>query len=223
MPTTDPRIDAYIEGAADFARPILTHFRDLVHKACPDVTETIKWQMPFFDYKGKSLCYIAGFKAHCRCGFWSARMMKIDPETKEALERLTTVKEFPPTRTMLALIKDAALINELAVAAPKKKAAPAKAASVKGAVATSASAKGAPTKGASAKASIELPVPAALAAALKRYPAAGNAFKEFSPSHRKEYIEWITEAKTDATREKRIATTIEWLTEGKSRNWKYRK
>ena len=203
MPTTDPRIDAYIEGAADFARPILTHFRDLVHKACPDVTETIKWQMPFFDYKGKNLCYIAGFKAHCRCGFWSARMMKIDPETKEALERVTTVKDFPPTRTMLALIKDAALINELAVAAPKKKAAPAKAAS--------------------AKASIELPVPAALAAALKRHPAAGNAFKEFSPSHRKEYIEWITEAKTDATREKRIATTIEWLAEGKSRNWKYRK
>lgn len=212
MPT-DPRIDAYIEEAADFAQPILSHFRDLVHKACPDVTETIKWQMPFFDYMGKSLCYIAGFKAHCRCGFWNGRMMKIDPQTKEALERLTTVKDFPPGKTMLALIKDAALINELAVAAPKKKAAPAKAAPAKGATA----------KGATAKAAAELPVPPALAAALKRHPAAGNAFKEFSPSHRKEYIEWITEAKTEATREKRIATTIEWLSEGKSRNWKYRK
>ena len=204
MPTTDTRIDAYIDKSADFAKPILTHLRKLVHKGCPEVVETIKWGMPFFDYSGAPLCNMAGFKQHCSFGFWNASMLK-DPEDilhlkdKNAMghfDRLTSVKDLPADKIMVAYIKEAALLNEQGV----KKPAPAKKA-----------------------AKPALPEPPALTAALKKNKKAKTAFEGFPPSHRREYIEWITEAKTDATRDKRIATTIEWLEEGKDRNWKYRK
>jgi uncharacterized protein YdeI (YjbR/CyaY-like superfamily) len=203
MATNDPRIDAYIQGSADFARPILEHLRKLIHKACPGVVETVKWSMPFFEYEGGMLCNISAFKAHCAFGFWKASLLK-DPEgilhikNKNAmghLDRITTLKDLPADKALIALIKEAAILNEQGV----KKPAPVKK----------------PLK--------EVSVPPALTSALKKNKRAGEVFAAFPPSHRREYIQWITEAKTDETRDRRIATTLEWLTEGKSRNWKYEK
>jgi uncharacterized protein YdeI (YjbR/CyaY-like superfamily) len=204
MAATDSRIDAYIKGSADFARPILEHLRQLIHKACPDVVETIKWSRPCFGYQGGILCGISAFKQHCAFGFWNASLMK-DPagvlhlKDKNAMghfDRITTLKDLPADKVLIALIKEAAVLNEQGV----KKPAPARKSSKP-----------------------DLPIPPALTAALKKNKKAQGAFEGFSPSHRREYIEWIAEAKTDVTRDKRIATTLEWLIEGKSRNWKYEK
>jgi len=203
MPTTDPRIDAYIQKSADFARPILEHIRKLVHKAYPNVEETMKWSMPFFQNNGAIICNMAAFKEHCAFGFWNAPLMK-DPEgilqikdrgAMGHLDRITSKKDLPSDKILTAYIREAAALNEAGI----KKVAPKKT----------------PKK--------ELPVPEELTAAFKKNKKAQATFEGFSPSHRREYIEWITEAKTDATREKRIATTVEWLTEGKSRMWKYEK
>jgi uncharacterized protein YdeI (YjbR/CyaY-like superfamily) len=204
MASTDPRIDAYIAKSADFARPVLEHLRKLVHKACPGVDEAIKWSMPFFDFNGAPLCNMSGFKQHCAFGFWNASLLK-DPEgilhvrdknSMGHLDRITSLKDLPSDKTLIAYIKEAAVLNEKGIKKPSRTSAVPKAA---------------------------LPVPAALASALKKNKKAGAAFEAFAPSHRREYIEWITEAKTEETRDKRIATTLEWLAEGKSRNWKYQK
>jgi uncharacterized protein YdeI (YjbR/CyaY-like superfamily) len=204
MATTDPRIDAYIQGSADFARPILEHLRQLIHKACPGVVETIKWSRPFFEYQGGMLCHISAFKQHCAVGFWNAPLLK-DPagvlhiKDKNAMghfDRITSLKDLPADKVLIALIKEAAALNEQGVKKPAPVKKPLKAA---------------------------LPVPPALASALKKNKKAADVFAGFPPSHRREYIEWITEAKTDETRDRRIASTLEWLKEGKSRNWKYEK
>jgi uncharacterized protein YdeI (YjbR/CyaY-like superfamily) len=204
MATTDPRIDVYIQGSADFARPILAHLRKLIHKACPGVVETIKWSRPFFEYQGGMLCHISAFKQHCAVGFWNAPLLK-DPagvlhiKDKNAMghfDRITSLKDLPADKVLIALIKEAAALNEQGVKKP-------------------------PPVKTSPKA--PLPVPAALTSALKKNKKAGEVFAAFPPSHRREYIEWITEAKTDETRDRRIATTLEWLAEGKARNWKYEK
>ncbi|QEC67722.1 hypothetical protein FRZ67_10610 [Panacibacter ginsenosidivorans] len=201
MPTTEPRIDAYIEKSADFAKPILLHLRKLVHKACPDVNEAIKWSMPFFDYKGAALCNMAAFKEHCAFGFWKARLMK-DPEKlfnkdgKNAMgqfNRIISLKDLPSDKILVTYIKEAAQLNEAAVKLPPKQKTPVK----------------------------EISVPAALTVALKKNKKAQEVFEKFPPSHRKEYIQWITEAKTEATRDKRIKSAVEWISEGKGRNWKY--
>jgi uncharacterized protein YdeI (YjbR/CyaY-like superfamily) len=208
MSEKDPRIDAYIAKAADFARPILSRLRQLVHKGCPGAAETVKWGMPFFEYNGSILCNMAAFKQHCAFGFWNALLLK-DPEgllrvkDKNAMghfDRITSLKDLPSDKILLAYIKEAAQLikdGKGMRAQPKKDAKKAPAA--------------------------PLPVPAGLAAALKKNKKAQATFEAFPPSHRKEYIEWISEAKTDVTRDKRIATTMEWLTEGKSRNWQYQK
>lgn len=198
MPTTDPRIDAYIERSADFARPILEHLRRLVHKACPDVEETWKWSFPHFDHKGV-LCSMAAFKRHASFGFWKQSLMEQDafPAEKTAMGsfgRITSLKDLPPDNVMIRLIRQAMELNEKGVKVPKKPAA-----------------------------KKELIVPEDLVAALAKNTNAREKFDKFSYSHRKEYVEWITEAKTEPTRKKRLATTVEWLSEGKSRNWKYEK
>ena len=204
MPTTDVRVDAYIAKSAAFAQPILSHLRKLVHKGCPGVTETVKWGMPFFEYGGEIVCNMAGFKEHCSFGFWKASLLK-DPEgalnikDKNSMghfDRIGSLKDLPADKIIVALVKEAALLNEQGI----KKASPAKKAP-----------------------KAALPEPAELTAALKKNKKARIAFDAFPPSHRREYIEWIAEAKTEATRGKRIATTVEWLLEGKSRNWKYQK
>ncbi|MGQ0543240.1 MAG: YdeI/OmpD-associated family protein [Blastocatellia bacterium] len=199
MPNIDPRIDAYIERSADFAQPISINLRKLVHKACPDVTETLKWSMPSFEFKG-ILCGFAAFKNHCTFGFWKQSLMETDafPNNKTAMGsfgRITSVKDLPTDKVMIGLIHQAIELNEKGIKVPKKPAAAKK----------------------------DLTVPADLTKALTKNKKAKSHFDKFSYSHRKEYIEWITEAKTEPTRNQRLATTIEWLSEGKGRNWKYEK
>jgi uncharacterized protein YdeI (YjbR/CyaY-like superfamily) len=198
MPTIDPRIDAYIDNkAADFAKPILRHLRKLVHDACPEVTETMKWSMPFFDYKGP-LANMASFKQHCAFGFWKQSLMESDaiPAEKTAMGtfgRITSVDDLPDDKTMIGLIKQAVKLNETGAKVERK----------------------APTTDKT------LVVPEILTAALEQNSAASEYFNAFPYSKKKDYVDWINEAKTDATREKRLATTIEQLAEGKARHWKY--
>jgi uncharacterized protein YdeI (YjbR/CyaY-like superfamily) len=201
MGTRDPRIDAYISASADFAKPILEHLRGVVHAACPDVEETMKWSFPHFQYEGM-LCSMASFKAHCAFGFWKGALVvgdeSKDTEAMGNLGRITSVKDLPSKKVLAGWIRKAMALNEQGIAAPKKRK------------------PGLPAKSA-------LRVPQELAEALDRNPKARATFDAFPPSQRKEYVDWVAEAKTDATREKRLATTIEWLSEGKQRNWKYQK
>lgn len=200
MPTTDPFVDAYIEKSKDFAKPILKHIRELVHEACPDVVETKKWSFPHFDYKGM-MCSMASFKEHCAFGFWKQSLLEASafPTEKKAMGsfgRITSLAKMPDDATMKKLIMDAMRLNDEGI---KVKKAPV------------------------SKEKKELVVPEILAAALESNAVASETFNNFPYSCKKEYVEWITEAKTEATREKRLATTLEWLAEGKRRNWKYEK
>lgn len=198
---TDPRIDAYIEKSAAFAQPILRRLRALVHRACPDATETMKWSHPHFQQGEAILCSMAAFKAHCTFGFWHQGMEKIlaaegvnGKDAMGSLGRITGPKDLPADATLLRWVREAAKLNVSdAPARPRLKRGPAK----------------------------EAAVPADLAAALKKNAAAAKTFAGFRPSHRREYIEWITEAKRDETRRTRLVSTLEWLAEGKPRNWKY--
>lgn len=200
MATRDPRIDAYIAASADFAQPILRHLRELVHAACPTVEETMKWSFPHFMHEGM-LCSMASFKAHCAFGFWKGALVlgeaSRDTEAMGNLGRITRLEDLPPKTVLTGWIRDAMRLNEEGVMVPTRR---------KPALRRHA-----------------LAMPAELTAALQRHPRARAHFEAFSPSQRKEYVEWVAEAKTDATREKRIATTIEWLTEGKPMHWKYQK
>jgi len=197
MPTTDPRVDAYIKKSEDFAKPVLKHLRALIHEACPKVTETLKWSMPSFEYKG-ILCGFAAFKEHCTFGFWKESLLKAQFPEKNAMGsfgRITSLKDLPSDVKLKKLIKEAVRLNEENIKLPKKP--PAKKAQVV--------------------------APDVLLEALARNEAAAETFNNFSPRCKREYVEWITEAKTEPTRDKRVATTIEWLSEGKRRNWKYEK
>ncbi len=197
MPKRDPRVDAYIKKAPPFAQPILTHIRGLVHEACPEVEETLKWSMPTFMYHG-IICGMAAFKAHATFGFWKASLI-LDKNGNKAEEahgqfgRLTSVKDLPPKAVMKGYVKQAMKLNAegTAVAKPRKAPKP-------------------PAK-----------EPAYLVAALKKNAKAQKVWAGFAPSHKREYIDWLTEAKTDETRQRRLDQTIEWVAEGKQRNWKY--
>ena len=200
MATRDPRVDAYIAKSAEFARPILAEIREVVHATCPDVQETMKWSAPSFDFHG-FLGGMSAFKAHCAFGFWKGALVmgdaSKDVEGMGNLGRITSVKDLPPKKVLAGWIRKAMALNEQGVKAPMKR-----------------------------KPMLKKPalrVPPELTAALERNPKARATFDAFPPSHRREYVEWVAEARTDATREKRIATTIEWLSEGKQRNWKYQK
>ena len=199
MATRDPRIDAYIAKSAGFARPILTYLREVVHAACPDVEETMKWSRPHFLYKGL-LCGMSAFKEHCAFGFWNGSLIvgKGETETDEGMGqfgRITKLSDLPSKKALTAYIKKAMELNEAGVKSP--------------------------TRSKPKAAKPEPVAPDDLAAALDRHPAARAAFDGFSPSHKREYIEWITEARTQATRTRRIETAVEWIAEGKPRNWKY--
>jgi uncharacterized protein YdeI (YjbR/CyaY-like superfamily) len=194
-------IDAYIESAAPFAQPILRKLRELFHKACPQIEEKLKWSVPAFDYKGP-VGGMAAFKAHASFGFWKAKLMK-DPQglfnkgEKGGMwgARLESVKELPPDKVLVAYIKEAVALNEMGIKAMKP------------------TGKGKPAP----------KVPDYMLAALRKNKVALKTFEAFPPSHKREYIDWITEAKQDATRDRRLQQAIEWMAEGKSRNWKYRK
>ncbi len=199
---TDARIDAYIAEAAEFARPILKHLRQLVHQACPKVEETMKWSHPNFVYGGKILCNLAAFKSHCSFGFWHqdlAAVIARDGGQAEAamgqFGRITSLADLPGDRTLLGYLKQAAQLNESGKPARPRPASKPKA---------------------------EPKIPTDLKTLLAAHPKAADTFAKFSPSHRREYLEWITEAKREETRQKRLETTIQWLTEGKTRNWRYK-
>jgi uncharacterized protein YdeI (YjbR/CyaY-like superfamily) len=198
MATTDPRVDAYIEKAADFAQPILRHLRDVVHDASPDIEETMKWGFPHFTYRG-IVCSMAAFKGHCAFGFWKEQLVLGSPEPKagEAMGqfgRITGLSDLPPRDVLIGYVREAVRLNEEGVKVPASKAP-----------------KAVP------------PLLEAFRAALERNPAAKAGFEGFSPSHRREYVEWIAEARREETRDRRIAAAIEWLSEGKPRNWRYMK
>jgi uncharacterized protein YdeI (YjbR/CyaY-like superfamily) len=199
MANHDPRVDAYIAKSASFARPILEHLRALVHEACPTVDESLKWSMPFFSYKAAPMCMMAAFKQHCSFGFWLSKEVTggSDEDGMGQFGKLATLKDLPPDRQLAAYLKKAMALNEAGV----KKARP------------QAAAKPAPT----------LPDDLAALLAQKKHAAARKAWESFPPGAQREYVDWIAEAKTDATRQKRLATTLEWLAEGKRRNWKYEK
>ena len=196
MPTTDPRVEAYIAKAKPFAQPILKRIRKAVHAGCPGVVETIKWSVPAFEYKGP-MCGMAAFKAHCLWGFWKAALMKTLPkdpvhEPKGGFGRFESIDELPSEAAMIRMVKEAAALNDAGVKAPR-----------------------------ALKERKALKAPAYMLAAIKKNRKAHAAYQAFSPSHRREYIEWITGAKADDTRVRRLETAVRWMAEGKSRNWKY--
>ena len=200
MPTTDPRIDAYIAKAPEFARPILTHIREVVHAAIPDVEETVKWGSPHFMYKGM-IGGMGAFKQHCAFGLWKAKLIPGVGAGEDAeaaagsFGRITSIRDLPPKRALIGFVREAARLNEEGVKAPAQR----------------------KSKGPRP----DLPVPPELTAALARNRKARESFEAFSASHRREYSEWIAEAKSEETRKRRLAQAVEWLAEGKSRNWKY--
>jgi len=200
MGKKDKRVDDYIVKAADFAKPILNHIRELVHTACPDVEESIKWSFPNFDYKGP-FCSMAAFKEHCSFGFWKAAIMK-DAEKLKAnqatamghLGKIQNLKDLLSDKILISYIKEAVRLNDEGIKLPPR---------VK------------------SKSKKELVTPDYIIKALNKNKTALKKFEAFSPSHKKEYVEWITDAKTEETRNKRMAIAIEWIAEGKGRNWKY--
>jgi uncharacterized protein YdeI (YjbR/CyaY-like superfamily) len=194
----DVRIDQYISRSAEFARPVLNHLRKLIHKYCPDVEETMKWSFPHFMYAGEILCSMASFKAHCSFGFWKASLIDelkgIDKEAMGHFGRIESIKDLPSEKSFAAMIKKAMKLNEEGIKVQKKKPAPANRTIV---------------------------IPDYFDTALRKNKKAFKNFEAFSYSHKKEYIEWITDAKQDATRERRMNTALEWIGEGKGKNWKY--
>jgi hypothetical protein len=201
MGSRDKRLDAYIAKSAEFARPILRELREIVHEGCPEVEETMKWSMPHFDYKGM-LCGMAAFKQHCTFGFWKGKLL-FDGENQQSAEamgqfgRITSLKDLPPKRVLIGYVRKAAELNDQGVKVPRK-----------------------PKPSSDKK---ELVVPAYFMAAVKKNKKALATFETFPYSHKKEYVQWVTEAKTDETRQRRLTTSVEWLAQGKSRNWKYEK
>jgi uncharacterized protein YdeI (YjbR/CyaY-like superfamily) len=202
MPRINPGVDAYISKAAPFAQPVLNHLRRLVHKTCPEVEENIKWGMPSFEYKGL-LCGFASFKQHCTFGFWKASLMKDKVLMENArsesamghLGRITSLKDLPSDKKITAWIKEAMKLNEEGKKVVKAKPVVKK----------------------------DLVIPAYIPREIKKNKKAWGTFEKFSPSAKKEYVEWITEAKSEETSNKRLLQAIEWMAEGKPRNWKYMK
>ena len=192
MGKKDPRVDAYIARSAPFARPILKRLRKLVHRGCPPVVEEIKWGMPHFNYDGM-FCGMAAFKGHCTFGFWNRAMnLKKNEEAMGQFGCLTKVADLPSDSVIVGYVRKAKKLADDGVRIGPIK-----------------------------KAKKPLPVPASLTAALKKRAGAAARFAKMSPSQKREYSEWILEAKTDATRDKRLATAVAWIAKGKSRNWKY--
>jgi uncharacterized protein YdeI (YjbR/CyaY-like superfamily) len=204
--TFNSLIDQYIAKSRPFAQPILIHLRELVHKACPGVVETIKWSRPFFEYKGVILANMSAFKEHCSFGFWGEEISAVlrevnilQPDAMGSLGRLTRIEDLPSNKQMLSILRKAvAFIDSGQYTSP---------------IAARHRVVKAPRPAAEA--------PPEFTRALKANKKAFAAFAAFSPSCKKEYLDWIADAKRAETRDKRIATAIEWISDGKQRNWKY--
>ncbi|MES2796551.1 MAG: DUF1801 domain-containing protein [Bacteroidota bacterium] len=201
MSKFNPKVDEFIAKSRDFAKPILEHLRQLVHDNCPEVEEKMKWSMPFFDYKGEMMCHMASFKQHCAFGFWKASLMKdatllAVAQSEQAmghLGKITSLADLPPDAKLASYIKEAMALNENGVKIKKPKTETKK----------------------------EISVPSDFMDKLENNPLAIEYFEKSSYSFKKEYVVWIEEAKTEATRLKRMSQAIEWIAEGKGRNWKY--
>jgi hypothetical protein len=194
MASKDPRVDAYIAKASPFARPILQRFRKAVHAGCPDVVETMKWQNPAFDHKGP-LAGMAAFKAHCAVGFWKESLMTSGLKGGEMMgpfARLESIDRLPDEKALVAMVKEAAALNDAGATLVRNR-----------------------TPKPPPKA------PAFLVAALKKRQKAWTHWEAFPPSHKREYIDWITGAKQEETRTRRLDKAIAQIAEGKSQNWKY--
>jgi uncharacterized protein YdeI (YjbR/CyaY-like superfamily) len=195
MPKRDPRVDAYIAKSADFAKPILRHLRKVVHEVCPPAEETIKWGFPHFTYEG-ILCGIAAFKEHCALVLWKGSLIVGDGD-RDAMGHLGKIRsrsDLPTKKVLASYIKQAMKLNEAGVKSPTRS---------------------------KPKTRKPVVIPAELKAALAGSKAAAEKFAAFPPSHRREYAEWIAEAKGADTRERRAEQAIEWISAGKQRNWKY--
>ncbi|HTP13915.1 MAG TPA: YdeI/OmpD-associated family protein [Bacteroidota bacterium] len=199
MGKKDPRVDAYIGKSAGFAKPILEHLRSLVHDSCPNVEESVKWGFPHFTYNG-ILCSMASFKGHCAFGFWKGKLVVgSDGASREAMGhfgRITTLADLPPDKTIVRYIRTAMKLNEEGVPSPTRS---------------------------KPKEKKPLKIPAYFKSALAKNKKALRTFDAFPYSHKKEYLEWVTEAKTEETRQTRLRTAVEWMAQGKARNWKYMK
>ena len=197
MAAKDPRVDAYIAKAKPFAQPILKRIRQAVHAGCPDVVETIKWSVPAFEYKGP-MCGMAAFKAHCLMGFWKGALVKSMPKDRVTRAgggwgRFESVADLPDKKVMIRMVREAAALNDAGITVPRAVKAPKP-----------------PPK-----------APRYMLTALKADKKAFAAWQAFSPSHQREYIEWIGDAKSEATRDRRLETAVGWIAQGKGRNWKY--
>lgn len=191
------KVDDYILQSQDFAKPILTHLRKLIQIACPQVEESIKWGHPHFEYKGL-LCNVAAFNRHCAFGFWKAALMKdaelLTKNNNDAMGhsgKLKSISDLPKDKIIIARVKEAVLLNEQGVHLPAKK---------------------------HSEKNPEIKVPLLLKNELIKNKEVDQKFNSLSPSHKKEYIEWIEDAKKEETKFKRIASTIKWVMEGKSTN-----
>jgi uncharacterized protein YdeI (YjbR/CyaY-like superfamily) len=197
MPKPDKRVDAYIAKAPEFAKPILTRIREIVHEGCPECEETLKWSAPTFMYAGAIMCGMVTFKEHCAFHFWKGSLFmreKKEDNGRGQFGRITSVSDLPSKKVLIGYIKQAMAVNESGVKVER---------------------------GPSAKP--KLTMPKAFADALKKNKKASAVFDAFSASAKYEYVEWIAGAKTDATRDKRIEQAVEWIAEGKKRNWKYQR
>jgi uncharacterized protein YdeI (YjbR/CyaY-like superfamily) len=199
MARKDPRIDAYIAKAAPFAQPILKHLRKIVYAGCPEVEETMKWSMPHFDYKGP-FCAMAAFKQHCSFGFWKSTLIFGEEKDDERdgmghFGRITSLKDLPNEKKLLGYVRKAMALNDAG---------------------TKEAWRMQPRKKAS-----PLVVPDYLTAALRKNRRALTTFENFPPSKRREYVEWVSEAKREETRAGRLTTAVKWMAEGKARHWKY--
>jgi hypothetical protein len=201
MATRDPRIDAYIARSADFAKPILAHLRKVIHAACPEVEETLKWGLPHFMHKG-ILCSMASFKGHCAFGFWKEALLR---DTHKALARdvepamgqfgkITAVSDLPAEAQLTGLVRAAVALNDRGVKLPARRK---------------------PGR------DRDLKVPDYFVEALRKNKKALATFDGFSNSNKRDYVEWVIEAKGEETRKRRLDTAVAWMAAGKVRNWKY--
>lgn len=202
MEKYSPQVDEYIEKSQDFAKPILTYLRETVHEFCPDAEEAIKWKFPTFLYKGKILCSITAFKQYCSMGFWLHGEMKTienletnaEKSNMFSLGKIKAPEDLPSKIQMKNMILEAMELTDMGV--KMKKSAPSK---------------------------TEIEIPDYFQKALEKNKKAAEVFDKASPSFRKEYVMWIIDAKTENTQNRRIEQALEWMSEGKGRNWKYEK
>ncbi|SHM82094.1 YdeI/OmpD-associated family protein [Mucilaginibacter sp. OK098] len=206
MPQLNPQFDDYIAKSADFAKPILEYLRKIIHETCPGVEEIMKWGLPHFDYKGDMMCILAAYKKHCSFSLYKAELMS-NPKLKENakpgqtmgnMDKLTSLSDLPEKAVLVAYIKEAMVLNETGVKKTKPKAEKSEKPQV-------------------------IEVPDYFSEKLATNPAAKEIFENKSQSFRKDYLIWITGAKTEATRQNRMEQSLEWIAEGKGRFWQYEK